>query len=170
MKTQTIEIPKGCRAIIQDGVIIIEEIIPEFKKGDIIIDRDWLYLFKSVKSSDEHHHLGAFNSKTCFLDTHNDHFLGGLKNPQFATEAEKQLLFNALAKEGKQWNAETMEIEDTTFPKQEEYYYQPCLNSSMFKHTWFDDENSNDIWMKRNGLCFRTKEEAIECTKKMLGK
>lgn len=115
MNKQTFTIPDGCKtvSIEQVGNQLITTFEPEFKKGDILtgeyrglaniivldfISGSTVYL---CRYSVEHNSLNSNRAS-----------MVSLFKLRFATESEKQLLFDALAKEGKQWNAETLQIED----------------------------------------------------------
>lgn len=93
------------------------------------------------------------------------------KRVRLATEQEKQTLLDALAKEGKQWNAEKKCIEPLRWkPKCGEKYYYPILYSGTGHYydiaTWQSVISDAVAW-KRN-IVFKTPEEAIEASKKML--
>ena len=127
---QEIKIPEGCKASIdfEKRVVVIEkEFTP--KEGDIIycnypdgdINVSWITLVKKVKS---------FEKNNVYIDTYALYMIctnDSRENAPYleidstqsadcsvrlATPSEQQLLFNALAKDGKKWNAETMQIED----------------------------------------------------------
>lgn len=94
---------------------------PEFKEGDIVTVNEnrnkWICVFKGLekKNSPSHTYLERFISYNTNLDVVDWHC--GIINilartVRFATEEEKQQLFEALAKEGKRWNAETKQIEN----------------------------------------------------------
>lgn len=115
MNKQTFTIPDGCKAVSieQVGNQLITTFEPEFKKGDILtgehrglaniivldfISGSTVYL---CRYSVEHNSLNSNRAS-----------MVSLFKLRLATEFEKQLIFDALAKEGKQWNAETLQIED----------------------------------------------------------
>lgn len=93
--------------------------VDEFKAGDILIDAyddykplRYISIFKEkLKNRD-----GGFSASTIF-DIHTGKFRhpsedwDEIKNNRLATGEEKQLLFNALKKQGKKWNAETLDFE-----------------------------------------------------------
>ena len=86
----------------------IEE-LTELKRGDVCInEHDSVYIFKEVFGSGDHKHY-AWLGKDGRL-TYNSGAIPG----RLATPAEAQQLFDALAKDGKRWNAETLEIEELT--------------------------------------------------------
>lgn len=82
---------------------------------------------------------------------------------RYATEEEKQKLIDALAKEGKVWDAEKKAVVDLEWrPYMGEIYYSPLFYhyNYLFKsydYTWRDLFIDNYIYDK--GWCFKTKEE-----------
>ena len=105
---QVINVPEGSKIIIEDGVTIVE---PKFKDGDIIFDQE--------HSSVQIYSGSEFVIAQLFLNTKNLYLSGRsgckLSNARHATEYEKQLLFDALAKDGKQWNPDTKKIEELKY-------------------------------------------------------
>ena len=86
---------------------------------------------------------------------------GGISDLRPATEAEKQRLFDALAKQGKRWNAERKQIEDLPRWRAERAAYYYFVNIPKCEvgciHDYFyavDDLNYNV------GNYFRTREAA----------
>ena len=113
-------IPSDCKAIIEEGKIIIEEKLEkkpymkleEFKDGDILIaidDPDLINIFKSYQVTDN----TVFSSYYCYNE--DKHNLNGLNWIAFyfrhATEEEQQKFFDKLKAKGLKWNAETKTIE-----------------------------------------------------------
>ena len=96
----------------------VEKAQPEFKDGDILVNPSasfgGYYIF--ISKEYDKHNLNYYVAVDNVLD--NLYFPSGIpwcgKNEviRYATEAEKQRLFDALAKEGKCWNAERKVIED----------------------------------------------------------
>lgn len=77
-----------------------------------------------------------------------------------ATDAEKQRLFDALAKEGKRWNAETKRIEDLPrwrAEKGERYYY---VGTYFTIDDFIEDGDQTDNTNYEQGNYFRTREAA----------
>lgn len=91
----------------------------EFKAGDILIDAydkykplKYISIFKEKSKNRD----GGFLAFIVF-EIYSGKFRypsgdwDGIKNNRLATEEEKQLLFDALKKDGKRWNAERLKIE-----------------------------------------------------------
>lgn len=106
-----IQVPDGCSAKIeqQDGflVVVFEPKKWNPKDGDIIsFGTCGIGIFKKYDSIG-HEEYVTYVDDLLFNET------GWLNdNVRPATEEEKQCLFDALAKKGKRWNAETKQIED----------------------------------------------------------
>ena len=90
-----------------------------FKKGDIIHfqnedDETAIFNFREGKYVYIYFYYNDRNGTICYNDIIADNF-------RIATEEEKQKMFDALAKEGKRWNAENKFIEDI----KKEYQFKP---------------------------------------------
>lgn len=119
----------------------IEKPQPEFKDGDILVNPSasfgGYYIF--ISKEYDKHNLNYYVAVDNVLD--NLYFPSGSpwcgKNEviRFATEEEKQQLFDALAKEGKRWNAEKKIIEDA----KKEYQFEP-FEKVLVRDTY------DDVW------------------------
>ena len=101
-----INIPAGCKAIIEDNLIIIEE-KKEFKDGDILHSKtsNIVAIFKYYTNKAKVTFCSYYNTySTCQLGWDNSYF-------RHATEEEKQDFFNELKAKGLRWNAETKTME-----------------------------------------------------------
>ncbi|SBV91771.1 hypothetical protein [uncultured Dysgonomonas sp.] len=117
---QEIKIPERCKASIDfdKRVVVIESEKFTPKKGDICVKRNkWIFIFS--------HTIQLFSpdaicyyvliSKMDDLIRFDKHGIGSLSDREeirLATKSEQQLLLDALAKEGKKWNANTLQIEN----------------------------------------------------------
>ena len=87
----------------------VEKAQPEFKDGDIVtITFNWgediVYIFKSEDSNSYSYYAWLNGSIPTIIES--SHPKSDIYTVRLSTEAEKQKLFEALAKEGKAWNAE----------------------------------------------------------------
>lgn len=92
----------------------IEPAQPEFKDGDIVrCINGTIVLIKEISFSQKvYFHAYIFLNKLFFQDNSSAYY-GHVKDiERIATEEEKHQLFDALAKEGKTWNAEKKQIVD----------------------------------------------------------
>lgn len=118
-----IKIPDGCKASIdfEKRVVVIEGEKPNFKRGDIIFASDHnkynelIFIYKKYELDDMG--LNGYNYFVQFNVIHEELYFdnnlsSNWKEIRLATPTEQQLLFDALAKEGKKWNANALQIED----------------------------------------------------------
>lgn len=106
----------------------IEKAQPEFKDGDILsnpstaLPKNHIFIFsKFNKYKDFEHHVALTASGEITIPTSHGAWCRKDSGVKYATEEEKQRLFEALAKEGKRWNAEKKVIEDI----KKEYQFKP---------------------------------------------
>lgn len=88
---------------------------PEFKDGDIVtITFNWgediVYIFKSEDSNSYSYYAWLNGSIPTIIES--SHPKSDIYTVRLSTEQEKQKLFEALAKEGKAWDAEKKQIVD----------------------------------------------------------
>nr|DAX97273.1 MAG TPA: hypothetical protein [Caudoviricetes sp.] len=102
-----IQIPTGCKATIEDDLIVIEEKQEEFKDGDILHSNitGRVVIFKSYEDESSRVFCTYYNS----ANTSNNGWTADCFYP--ATEEEKQHFFDELKAKGLQWNAETKQME-----------------------------------------------------------
>ena len=97
----------------------VEKTQPEFKDGDIVavdLDRKNIRIFKEKKNENNicfgKYYIGfSFNNEGKLIQTFKN-YTADCSSDRLATEEEKQQLFDALAKEGKAWDAENKEVAD----------------------------------------------------------
>lgn len=153
-----IEIPTGCKAIIEDNQIVIEE----FKDSDILISK-WdghLVIFSNYKGYTK----SIFDSYVNNSNSSNNGWI--TKNFRLATEEEKQQLFNKMKEQGLRWNAEEKGVEKIRWRAEDgkEYYYVGNRGILMVdtEDGHIDDENRYKF-----GNYFHTKEQAKEAAKRV---
>lgn len=148
---------------------------PEFKDGDILYATDWIngYIYITKGSNPDiatcycYKVTGGGYLHICNLENHYDCTLPSItikeEETRFATESEKQQLFDALAKENKRWDAEKKAIVD--LPKDTEL--RPTLSKYRIKpepkyRTFANAEECIEEmkkhqpfgWIKCKGCCF----------------
>ena len=97
----------------------VEKTQPEFKDGDIVavdLDRKNIRIFKEKKNENNicfgKYYIGfSFNNEGKLIQTFKN-YTADCSSDRLATEEEKQQLFDALAKEGKAWDAEKKMLVD----------------------------------------------------------
>lgn len=103
-----LNIPTGCKATIENNLIIIEEQKEEFKNGDILLSKiTGIVVIFSHYTRDDKHIFGSY-----FDSTNNDPNTGWFTEKfRLATEKEKQAFFDELKAKGLKWNAKTKTME-----------------------------------------------------------
>ena len=142
------EIERKLGGILNLETLEIEKAQPEFKDGDIVTmhkkNCDIVFIFNRLRTEGSFYYY-AFHSlqtnNTGVIDCHITlpyawTFFGSKMN--FATDSEKQQLFDALAKEGKAWDAEKKQIVDLK-PKVELKPFDKVLCRNSKDDTWEAD-------------------------------
>ena len=139
-----ISIPTGCKATIEDDLIVIEEKQEEFKNGDILhsTQTDRILIFKNYSLEDNEKFSCYYNN----LDL--DQFNWAVSAFRHATEEEKQAFFDELWAKGLKWNAVTMQMERIRRRAEldEDYLYIDRggnVIQEMEGATVYDDKNYN---------------------------
>lgn len=115
-----ITIPEGCKATIKDGSVVSEK-IQEFKDGDILTllhNNKVVFIFREnkLKQNDDRNNYYVCYTANYHLDVtpeNSPFFCGHREEACFATNEEKQFLFNKMKEKGLRWNAELKQVEIT---------------------------------------------------------
>lgn len=158
-----------------DGVMIVspkeEKVdITKFKDGDVITcghhdcgGFQWTAILQGeIEQITDNMFIGDYCSLDCegkFLD-----YNSGSDSAtwvRYATEEEKQKLFDKLKEEGLEWKADTKELVKLRWkPGNEEEYYTPFFDVFKFiLNTYVWEGEPFDFKMYDKGWVFRTKEE-----------
>lgn len=123
----------------------IEKAQPEFKNGDIILadfgNVQKVFVASSERGLNESYiSFISLNLNTKTLDMGYRTYFGKYDTSilRYATEEEKQQLFDALEKKGKRWNAETKMIEDIK-PKWTPKPFEKVVARQDNKYVWYAD-------------------------------
>lgn len=118
----------------------IEKPQPEFKDGDIVrCINGTIVLIKEISFSQKvYFHAYMVNGKIYFQERKSEYYCYKDNIKRVATEEEKQQLFDALAKEGKAWDAEKKQIVDLK-PKVELKPFDKVLVRDNSKQKWIPD-------------------------------
>lgn len=115
-----IKIPKGVESISvtqHDDKIVIEFMPkkPQFKNGDFVYEDGRIMIVNSYPNMYHANTYPEFSAQVLY----NSRYGLDFSEPTFrlATEEEKQLLIDAMEKDGKRWNAEKLIVEDIPKPK-----------------------------------------------------
>lgn len=139
-----ITIPTGCKATIEDDLIIIEEKQEEFKDGDILHSKltASVVIFKNYGDN-------SMDSFRIHYSNRNGGDLSWVTSSfRHATEEEKQAFFDELKAKGLHWNPEAKKMEKIRKrAKWGEIYYYISSNCKVYNTKeaglTFEDENYN---------------------------
>lgn len=180
-KQYKIQLPKGKKVTMtnvdfEDGVMTVnvelenrKEQKYEPKDGDFVYVKaryEHIAIFKKEVRDDMYVYANwnmSFSvSKIIIDDSTPLCCMQDLKEIRPATDKEKQLLFDALAKEGKRWNPETKQIEDVRWRagKNESYSYLICGETDYLVTTTSDMRTHWDVNRYNCGNYFKTVEAA----------
>ena len=165
----TITIPKGCKAVVKDGSVVFER-EQEFKNGDILVSivnghRHNAFIYKNTDIRGFHSYYIGLNMDN-LISIDNSDSKWGNANLSYATESEKQLLFDKLKKEGLRWNAEEKRVEKINWRAdlgKEYYFISPSLD--VLKIEECQGGVCSEHYLARN--YFRTIEQAKEAAKRV---
>lgn len=92
----------------------IEKTQPEFKEGDIVIsDSGTIVLVRGISLTRKIYYHAYMRNEYIYINQVEGEFFSRISRiKRFATDSEKQQLFDALAKEGKRWDSEKKQIVD----------------------------------------------------------
>ena len=167
MEKIKISVPDGCSAKIEnhDGflVVVFEPKKWEPKDGDIVaFGSSGIGIFKEFDPYGHTDYATLTES-----DTYINQRAWVNANIRPATDAEKQRLFDALAKKGKRWNPETKQIEDLPRWRAkdgEKYYFvSDCLDVDFNS----EDSDEYDDSYYAAGNYFKTEEAAERAAEKI---
>jgi len=162
-----IQIPTGCKATIEDNLIVIEEQKEEkkeeFKDGDILRSTisNRTIIFKSYKKDSKI--ICNIHYNNC--DIVND--LGwDISHYYLATEEEKQAFFDELKTKGLRWNAETKTMEKIRKrAKEGETYLFIDHFGDILKFTENNDGTDSNLYNCGNYYLPEEREQAKEDAK-----
>jgi hypothetical protein len=156
-----------------DGVMIVSPVkgndISQFKDGDVVVycygeDATTIAVLQGEVDTISKYlfiedYVSLDSVEGLLLDSN---YTDAATDVRYATEEEKQKLFDALAKEGKAWDAEKKAVVDLKWkPKIGDDYYAPLYtNNKVFSPCGYSWCNSLfDTNLQNRGWVFRTNEE-----------
>ena len=166
----TITIPEGCKAIVKDGSVVFER-EQKFKDGDILVSVDSRKRYSAFIYKDTHD--DGFHSYYIGLDTCGQLSISeSLSNRwckgdlSYATEEEKQLLFDKMKEQGLQWNAEEKRVENIRWRAGiGEKYFSFDIALCVQQFVEANDTYDNSVYDALN--YFRTKEQNEEAARRV---
>lgn len=167
----TVRIPDGCKAIIENGMVIFkkeESKEQEFKRGDVIVSKANEILIVDVHSFENRILRSFVNIKedgTLFNSSYsswNEHHAWRL-----ASEEEKQKLFTKMKEQGLQWNAEEKRVEKTRWRAEKGEKYFTLKGATLVVDFYTEDFDRTDEKCHEYGNYFRTEEQTEEARKRV---
>lgn len=155
----TIAIPEGCKAVVKDGSVVFEK-EQKFKDGDVLhsIMNDLMLIYRESSSSE------CFSSH--FNTTHVKDFGWNIHSFRYATDEEKQLLFDKMKEQGLRWNAEGKRVEKIRWRAEDDKIYFCIHNQGIVmvdkEGGYYVDKNRHEF-----GNYFHTRAQAEEAAKRV---
>lgn len=173
---QVFKIPNGCNRVTieQRCNKIVTTFEPEFKEGDVISTWSNSGVFigivkRYVNDSEVYVHACKFGNDNLGFDERVNLIRPSASDIYLSVDLERKTLFDALAMEGKRWNAKKKCIEDLK-PKRwraEEGVYYWYLDSRLHKNEAADLGSFYDDIRYLQGNYFQTKQQACDAAEKI---
>lgn len=169
----TITIPEGCKAIVKGKSVVFEkeEKVQEFKDGDVLVvvvngERHNAFIYKSTDAVGFHLFYAGINADGNLLINDSSNGRWGNEIPSYATDEEKQELFDKMKEQGLQWNAEKKEVEKVRWrAKKGDRFY--CFDTDFSVLDGLEEGSKLDDSSWRSYNYFRTAEQVKEAIKRM---
>lgn len=161
----SVRIPKGCKAIVKDDVVIFEPKECNFKKGDVIVSLNGEILLVDECTNDALSSCVNIDEEGKFYSTPykewNRHHEWRL-----TSEEGKQKLFAKMKEQRLRWNAEAKRVEKIRWKAEdgEEYCY---VGNQGFIMVDKEDGHCADKNRHEFGNYFRTEEQTEEAKKRV---
>ena len=168
----TITIPEGCKAVVKDGsVTFVKEEVQEFKDGDVLVvvvhgQRHNAFIYKSTDKRGFHSYyvgLDVFGQLSISESPSNRWSNSSLS---YATEEEKQILFDKMEEQGLRWDAEEKRVEKIRWRAKKDGYYYYINRGLTTTNTTESGYNTDTIRYSVLNY-FRTKEHAEEAARRV---
>ena len=143
------EIERKLGGILNLETLEIEKAQPEFKDGDIVMsDSGTIVLVRGISLTRKIYYHAYMRNEYIYINPIEGEFFSRISRiKRFATDSEKQQLFDALAKEGKAWDAEKKQIVDLK-PKVKFKPFDKVLVRNTDTEEWFSGffEKFDSTW------------------------
>lgn len=167
----TITIPEGCKAVVKDGSVVFEK-EQKFKDGDILAHADYSnypcpFIYKGTDVRGLYQfYVGVNNVDEIYLsdDVEKRWGNGALR---YATEEEKQLLFDKMKEQGLKWNAEEKKVEKARWRAKRGEHYSLLDRITLKADCYIESFDEIDTKLYDSGNYFRTEEQAKEAAKRV---
>ena len=171
----TITIPEGCKAIVKDGSVVFER-EQKFKDGDVLVSvvnghRHDAFIYESTDKKGFHSYYIGIDvcGQLSFSESLSDRWCND--DLSYATEEEKQLLFDKMKEKGLKWNAEEKRVEKIRWRAKEGEFYSyvgsniTAVNARRPKDGEFKYDYECNNYFSYN--YFRTQGQAKEAARRM---
>jgi hypothetical protein len=166
----TIAIPEGCKAIVKDGSVVFER-EQKFKDGDILVsfvngERYNAFIYKGTDKYGFHSYYVGVDACKLLSISESPSCRWGLSKLSYATEEEKQLLFDKMKEQGLKWNSEERKVEKIRWrAKKDGGYHFVNTDLTICSTTELGDHIDVGHYDALN--YFRTKKQAKEAAKRV---
>ena len=165
----TIAIPNGCKAIVKDGSVVFER-EEKFKDGDILAGTTRLgyhypFIYKDTDERGFHKFYVGVNcvKEICLSDDVEKRW--GNATLRYATDEEKQTLFDKMKEQGLRWNAEEKRVETIRWKAEEGKQYF-CVDSQGSLMVYKEEGFCIDGNRYEFGNYFHTSDQVVEAAKR----
>lgn len=158
----SLNIPEGCKAVIKDNVVVFEREQEEFENGDVLcsVYTNTIVIFKENEKDDSRCFYSHYNTDLSSNKGWNREAF------RYATEEEKQKLFDKMKEQGLKWNDEKKRVEKIRWRAEEgRGYYSIDTDIEVWKY--FEDNDTCDNKLYNASNYFHTKEQAEEVAKRI---
>lgn len=167
----TIAIPDGCKATIKDGVVIFEK-EEKFKDGDILVTikdnkRRNAFIYKNTDLNGFHSYYVGINADGLLSVNDSSSSRWGCYDLSYATEEEKQLLFDKMKEQGLKWNAEEKRVEKIRWRAKEGEKYFTLKGATLMVDSYTENFDITDEKCHKYGNYFRTEEQTEKAKKRV---
>ena len=167
-----ITIPEGCKAIVKDGCVVIEK-GQEFKDGDILVsvengERYNAFIYKSTDKRGFHSYYVGLDVCGQLSISESPSNRWSNSSLSYATEEEKQILFDKMKEQDLKWNVEEKRVEKIRWRAILHGYYYFIATTGVICKAEVKSEEINTCNSRYNFFNqFRTEEQAKEGARRM---
>lgn len=165
-----ITIPEGCKAIVNGNEVVVEKKDIKFRDGDILTSKSGFlrcpFIFKGYDDKGFYKFYAGIACGETLSVCRGDNERWGNSDLSYATDEERQLLFDKMKEQGLRWNAEEKRVEHIRWrAKKGEAYYRIDLRGDVFCEIDRRTDVDNMFYDTLNH--FRTEEQTKEAAKRV---
>lgn len=167
----SLNIPEGCKAVIKDDVVVFEK-EQEFKDGDILTHLNYLnyrcpFIYKGTDKNGFHKYYIGLDVLNCITLPNCTDARWGNGTLSYATEEEKQQLFDKMKEQGLKWNAEEKRVEKIRWRAKEGEKYFTLKGATLMVDSYTENFDITDEKCHKYGNYFRTEEQTEKAKKRV---